>query len=201
MSAGPDAAAGTFEEVDRARADLYALLARLYYAAPDAMLLELIAHESQAEGAVLAAAWNALAAAAATADAAAVRQEYDDVFIGTGKAEITPYATYYLAQSGREKILVQLRQELAALGLARTEAAREPEDHIAGLFDVMRHLVLADSSDAAMHHQRQFFDRFVGPFYARFCEAVVKSERAEFYKPVAGLTQVFLDIELEALKV
>jgi TorA maturation chaperone TorD len=201
MSAMPDAEDGTFEEVDRARADLYALLARLYYGAPDPMMLELIGQERQAEGAVLAAAWNALAAAAATADAAAVRQEYDDVFIGTGKAEVTPYATYYLAQSGREKILVQLRQELAAMGLARNEAAREPEDHIAGLFDVMRHLVLAGSTDDAMQHQRQFFDRFIGPFYSRFCEAVVKSGRAEFYKPVAGLTQVFLDIESEALKV
>ena len=130
------------EDEDRARADLYALLARLYYQGPDAGVLALI---DQAGAAIppetaspFAAAWRALAAAASSADPAAAQQEYDDLFIGTGRAEVSLYATYYLAETGREAILVELRTELAAMGLSRRETSREPEDHIAALFDVMR---------------------------------------------------------------
>ena len=71
------------EEV--ARANFYGLLARLFYAPPDAPLLEAIAGagEIEAEDGGIAAAWQALAHAAARADVEAVREEYDSVFVGT----------------------------------------------------------------------------------------------------------------------
>ena len=193
------------EDEDRARADLYALLARLYYRGPDAGVLALIARAGEQippeAGSPFAVAWRALVAAASSADPAAVRQEYDDLFVGTGRAEVSLYATYYLAETGREKILVTLRTELAAMGLSRKETSREPEDHLAGLFEVMRHLVERDSVDAALRNQRRFFGRFIKPFYTAFCAAVEKSERAEFYAGVAALTLAFLDVETEAMKI
>lgn len=205
MSPEPVASGPALEDEDRARADLYALLARLYYRGPDAEVLALIA-KAGAEIAPetespFAAAWRALAAAASGADPAALRQEYDDLFVGTGRAEVSLYATYYLAETGREKILVALRTELAAKGLSRKETSREPEDHLAGLFDVMRHLVERDSVDAALQDQRHFFGRFIDPFYPAFCAAVEKSGRAEFYAGVAALTLAFLDVETEAMKI
>ena len=204
MSSEPIASAPVLDDEDRARADWYALLARLYYQGPDAGVLGLIAKAgaaiSLAADSPFAAAWKTLAAASSTADPAAVQQEYDDLFVGTGKADVSLYATYYLAETGREKILVGLRTELAAMGLSRKQISGEPEDHIAGLFDVMRHLVQRGSADAALQDQRRFFSRFVEQFYAAFCAAVAESGRAEFYARVAALTHAFLDVEKEAMK-
>ena len=122
---------------DQARAGYYALLARLYYSGPDAGLLAAIAGADDVvaggEQSALSSAWSALASAARAMDPEAVQLEHEGLFVGTGKAEVTPYATFYLAETGREKILVRLRGELAALGLERARTSHEPEDHVAGL--------------------------------------------------------------------
>jgi len=185
---------------DKARAGYYALLARLFYSGPDAALLATLGGADEiaggAEQSALADAWNKLAAAAGAA-----RLEYDEILVGTGKAEVTPYASYYLAETGREKILARLRGELLGLGLARSEAAHEPEDHMAGLFDVMRHLISLGSEDAALQRQQGFFDRYIARSYPGFCGAISKSEKANFYKHVAHFAEGFLTVETEALKV
>ncbi|HKB57050.1 MAG TPA: molecular chaperone TorD family protein, partial [Lacunisphaera sp.] len=124
-----------------------------------------------------------------------------EVFVGTGKAEVTPYATFYLAETGREKILVRLRQELASLGLAKSDAAREPEDHVAGLLEVMRHLISQGSDDVALRRQQYFFSRFLERSFPAFCSAISASEKANFYKHVAHFASAFFVVETEALKV
>jgi TorA maturation chaperone TorD len=190
---------------DQARAGYYALLARLFYAGPDAQLLESIADADEivasGQESGLASAWSALSAAARAMDAEAACLEYDEIFVGTGKAEVTPYATFYLAETGREKILVRLKNDLAAMGLARTDRSREPEDHVAGLFEVMRHLISQSSEDAALQKQRDFFGRYIGPFSPGFCIAISKSDKSNFYKYVADFSRAFLLVETEALKV
>jgi len=188
---------------DQARAGYYALLGRLFYAGPDAQLLEAIAGSDEivAGGGPLAGPWNALADAARVMDPEAARLEYDEVFVGTGKAEVTPYASYYLAETGREKILVRLRQDLASLGLGKTGAAQEPEDHMAGLFEVMRLLISQGSGDAALQKQRDFFSRYIERSYPPFCGAISRSQKANFYKPVGRFAEAFLIVETEGLKV
>ena len=188
---------------DRARADFYALIARLLYAAPDADLLAAIAaaREIPAEGgdAALGLAWNSLVAAAAAMDAEAAREEYDSVFVGTGKAEVTPYASGYMADSTRESTLVRLRAELAALGLGRVPGAAEYEDHFASLCEVMRHLILlSGTADAAVHDVKEFFIRYIGSGYAEFCAAVAASPNTNFYKHVARFTKAYFDVETES---
>lgn len=190
---------------DQARAGYYALLARLFYAGPDAGLLAAIGGADEivagGEHSALGPAWNRLALAARAADADAARLEYDELLVGTGKAEVTPYASFYLAQTGREKILVQLRAELAGFGLERARRAPEPEDHMAGLFDTMRYLISLGAGDAALQNQRHFFDRYIARSYGGLCAAISASEKANFYKHVAGFTETFLRVESEALKV
>jgi TorA maturation chaperone TorD len=191
-------------EEDRARAGYYALLARLFYAGPDAALLEAIAAAepilAEASASGLAGAWRALSAAARAMDAEAAQLEYDEVFVGTGKADVTPYASYYLSETGREKIVVRARQALADMGLARAEGAREPEDHFAALFEVMRHLI-SGPDDAALQKQKDFFIHFIAPSYSAFCAAISKSSKANFYRYVGDFARVYLDIESESLKV
>jgi TorA maturation chaperone TorD len=190
---------------DEARAGYYALLARLFYAGPDSGLLAVIggADESSAGAAPspIGEAWKRLAAAARAMDAEAARLEYDELFVGTGKAPVTPYASYYLAATGREKILVRLRSELAGLGLARAAHTHEPEDHIAALLDVMRHLISLGSDNAALQNQQDFFGRFIGPAYSAFCDAIDASDKANFYRLVGLFARAFFVVEAEALKV
>ena len=203
MSARIDAAEATAAvlEEDRARADFYALISRLFYAGPDAGLLAAIAGadgiSGEGENVNLALAWRALIAAAAVADAEAAKEEYDKVFVGTGKAEVTPYVTKYLSEPTKENLLVRLRAELAELGLARASGVAEYEDHFAGLCEVMRHLIFF-TPDVAVQKQKSFFLRYLAPCYAIVCDAVTASPNTNFYKCVALFTKAFLDVESES---
>ena len=189
---------------DRARADFYALIARLFYAGPDAGLLAAIAGAEEIAGETenvsLAQAWHSLILAAAVMEAEAAQEEYDSVFVGTGKAEITPYASHYLADSIRQSVLVRLRAELAALGLAREQGAAEYEDHFSGLCEVMRHLIFF-ASDGALQKQKTFFMGYLSQSYAGFCAAVIASPNTNFYKHVARFTKAFLDVEAESFEI
>jgi TorA maturation chaperone TorD len=189
---------------DRARAEFYALLARLWYAAPDAALLAVIAAgpdiPAEGEQTGLAEAWRQLRGAAAVADPAAVQAEYDALFVGTGKAQVTPYASAYLVETARERVLVALRAELAEMGLAPAGLTHEPEDHFAALLEVMRHLAASGSEDAALQRQRKFFTRYMNRAYNPLTNGVVASASADFYKHVARFTKAFCDVEASSLE-
>lgn len=181
---------------EAARANFYALLARLFYAPPDAALLKAISAD-RLEG-DLAAPWEELASAAASADPDAVREEYETAFIGTGKAPVTLYTAAYTIRFSNEVPLAELRGELAALGLARRAEVREPEDHIAALFDTMRHLVAEQKRD--LDEQRRFFSRWIGPTIEPLCSAIERSDKTAFYKSVAGFAKSFLRLEQAAFE-
>jgi TorA maturation chaperone TorD len=184
---------------DQARADFYALLARLWYAAPDAALLVAIAGADEmvveGERGAFAEAWRRFRAAAAATDPESAAREYDDLFVGTGRARVTLYATHYLVKAGAERMLVTLRDDLMELGLTRTGPTNEPEDHLAALCEVMRHLVAHGSSDVALQRQRLFFTRYILPAYNDLLEQVFISLGAQFYSETARLTKAFFDIE------
>jgi TorA maturation chaperone TorD len=189
---------------DAARADFYAVLARLWYGAPDRALLATLAAADElapdAERSELADAWRALVAAAGAADEEAVRLEYDETFVGTGRAPVSPFATAYFEGAFKERVLVQLREELAAFGLARAAEAREPEDHFAALCDVMRHLIAEGSGPAALERQRRFFQRYIEPAYAGFAGTAQSAPGTKFYRSVARFTKAFCDLEVESFQ-
>jgi TorA maturation chaperone TorD len=186
------------EEV--ARANFYGLLARLFYAPPDAQLLQAIggAGDIEAEDGGIAAAWRSLAQAAAHADPEAVRDEYDSVFVGTGKAPVTLYTCAYSIRYSNEAPLVDLRGELGALGLGRREDVSEPEDHIAALCDTMRHLIAVQKRD--LSEQSRFYNRWIGPSVEPLCNAIEADSNTAFYKPVAQFAKAFLQLEQSAFE-
>jgi TorA maturation chaperone TorD len=181
---------------EQARADLYGLLARLFYAPPDEALLKALSGAS-GEG-ELGAALAELAQAAAQANPDAVREEYETIFIGTGKAPVTLYTTAYVVKNSSETPLAELRGELARLGLARREEVREPEDHIAALCDVMRHLVAKQK--IGLEEQRHFFSRWLYPAVEPLCAAIERSDKTSFYKPVARVAKGFCALEHAAFE-
>jgi TorA maturation chaperone TorD len=180
---------------EQARANLYGLLARLFYGAPDARLLKAIADETLDGD--LAQPWEDLKKAAVCANPATVQEEYETAFIGTGKAPVTLYTTAY-ATRANEVPLAELRGELSRLGLARRAEVREPEDHIAALCDVMRHLVAKQQDD--LEEQRRFFHRWIGPVAEKLCAAIDRSPATDFYKRVAAVAKRFFALEQTAFE-
>ena len=183
-----------------ARANFYGLLARLFYAPPDAPLLQAIAEADQidAQEGGIALAWRDLARAAASADPDAVREEYETAFVGTGKALITLYACAYSLCYTNEAPLAELRADLAALGLARRSGTSEPEDHIAALCETMRHLIAEQKTELA--DQQRFFSRWIQPTMGPLCNAILDSEITCFYESVARFAKTFFELELAAFE-
>ena len=180
---------------EAARANFYALLARLFYVSPDQEFLTALAGSGplDAEAGELAAAWQALIEAAATADPEAVRHEFDTVFVGTGRAPVTLYTTAYTIKHSNEAPLVALRGELLRLGLARRSDAQEPEDHVAALFDTMRYLVAEQQE--TLEEQQRFFSRWIAPAMPALCAAINRSDKTAFYKHVARVAECFCTVE------
>jgi TorA maturation chaperone TorD len=184
---------------EQARADFYALLARLFYAPPEADLLRTIAAAGELGGQDdrIASAWRTLAQEAAVADPEAVREEFEGAFIGTGKAPVTLYAGAYSTRYTNEMPLAALRGELLALGLARRADAAEPEDHIAGLCDTMRYLIVEEHG---LEEQKRFFGRWIDPIVEPLCAAIEASPQTVFYKSVARLAKRFFSLEHAAFE-
>ena len=190
---------------EAARGDFYALLARLLHSGADDALLRALAAADPipAEGdAALAKAWAELSRASSVMDADAAGEEYDDLFVGVGKAPLSIYAGYYTGAAAMDHPRVRLQAELAALGLARRSEANEPEDHFAALFDVMRVLVSggAGRGPAPIAAQRQFFRAYLEKGASAFFKALEASDKANYYRKVAALGLAFIAIESESFE-
>jgi TorA maturation chaperone TorD len=198
MSAREVAPDVTLTPEDEGRLQFYALLARLFAAGPDDGLLRALAQSAggiEGDG-ELARAWNDLAAAAANTSARDATLEFDATFIGVGKAAVSTYLSHYLPVARKEVVLVELRDTLAQLGLARTAASAEPEDNLTAVLEVMRHLVAAGSDVQSLELQREFFVRYLQPAYRGFCGAAHKVELSNFYEAAVRLLEAFMESDL-----
>lgn len=184
---------------ETARAEIYGLLAALFYAAPTPTLLEglrLAVTEAPAAGALLEASWTELVATARATSVQEVGEEYDALFGGIGKPEVYLFGSHYLSGFLNEKPLAALRGELAELGLTRGDAMAETEDHYAYLCEVMRYLIAGDDVQVAnLTRQREFFTRNMQPWVQQMCDAVAAHPKARFYKMVAHFTHNFTSVE------
>jgi TorA maturation chaperone TorD len=191
---------------DQARADLYALIARLLLAPPDADLLADLAgadslHSLQTDN-PLDLAWEKLILTAGIMNVYTVRDEFDALFTGIGTPLINPYASLYLTGFLNEQPLAELRAELARLGLARVPGVHEMEDHLAALCETMRLLITGGRSGRRQPVQRQklFFEKHIAPWYARCLEDIRRAGGANFYRQLADFAQAFFAIESEAFE-
>jgi TorA maturation chaperone TorD len=197
----PTASATSALDEEVARAELYGLLARLWYAAPDAGLLaafEVAPTEAPAAGAFLEEPWRHLVGLARALDAGALAEEYDALFGGIGKPEVFLFGSHYQSGFLNDKPLARLRDDLGQLGLARDGAVPETEDHIACLFEVMRYLIAGD--DAAVSNltrQQAFVAAHVQAWLPAMCDAVGAHPKARFYAALAELTRAFGAIEAQ----
>lgn len=198
----PIAFASADDAEELARAEVYGVLAALFYAPPTAELhgqFQVAVTEAPVAGAFLEASWSDLVAAARRLDRAAIAAEFDRLFQGVGKPDIFLYGSYYVAGKLNEKPLVALRHSLRALGLVKSERMMETEDHVASLCEVMRYLIAGD--DAATSNlaaQRRFFDQHLRGWVGAMCDTVEAHPEADFYAALARFARDFFAIEGQA---
>lgn len=186
---------------ETARAELYGLLALLYYAPPTPewlAQLQVAATEAPAAGGFLQEPWQQLVGVARGMTAAQIADEFDALFGGVGKPEVVVYGSHHLSGFLNEKPLAELRTDLARLGLARDEAMHETEDHIAYLCEVMRYLIACDDVAVAnLTQQRQFFSTHLQPWAPALCDALAAHPKARFYAALATLSAAFFSVEAQ----
>ena len=194
MTAEADASAGTgpLDEDQRARAGIYSLLGALLAAPPDTELLDSLSNLQPGTG-VLAPAWELLAQAARQARPAQLQEEYHALFIGLGRGELVPYASWYLTGFLMEKPLAQLRAELRRIGFARQDGVAEPEDHATAICEIMAMIIVENA--LSLDEQTIFFAAHVGSWLPRFFQDLGQAESADFYRAVAGLGARLMDVE------
>ncbi len=185
---------------ETARAELYGLIAELFYApARPEMLAQLRVAPTEAPtaGGFLEEPWRQLVGVTREMDDVSIQREHDALFGGVGKPEVYVYASHFLTGFLNEKPLAQLRTDLAALGLTRdANTMSETEDHVSYVFEVMRFLVAGDDVVVSnLTQQAKFFGHHVQTWLPAFCDALQANPRARFYGALAELTRAFVSVE------
>jgi TorA maturation chaperone TorD len=196
VRAGAIPAAGQVDETDHARAAEYALLAALLLHSPDADMIEQLAHLG-GDATPLGTAHAALGSVAASMNPERIEREYYDLFVGLGRGELFPYASYYLTGYLHGRPLARIRETLKQIGLERTEGQSEPEDHVTVLFEVMAGLA-GGQIVAPGGTDRTIFENHLKPWIGRFFSDLEHAGSATFYKSVGSLGRIFMEIETEA---
>ena len=184
-------------EEDVLRAQLYEFLATLLRVEPADEVLAQVAGLT-GDDSPMGQASATLAHLARQMDAANVRSEYVDLFIGVGRREL-PYCSYYLTGFLNEKPLASLRQDMAAIGIVGADGVKDPEDHIASLCDMMAGLIRGQfGRPFSLAEQAKFFNtasRAVGRVV--FLRFGISAKRCLFLRPSA-IGKAFMDIESKA---
>jgi len=187
-------------EEDRLRADLYNFLGLILSAPPDQLLLEQTAG-LQGDDGELGQAITTLAKLARMSKPASVESEYNRLFIGLGRGELLPYASYYLTGFLNEKPLAVLRSDMQAQGLRRADTVFEPEDNIASLMEMMGAMIVGRfGAPASLQRQKDFFMKHINPWAGLFFGDLEGAKNSVFYAPVGSIGRAFMEIEAEAFR-
>lgn len=187
-------------EEDRLRADLYDFLGLVLRAPPDRDVLQRTA-ALEGDDTPLGTAIGALARVARHMSPQGAEREFNALFIGLGRGELLPYASYYLTGFLNEKPLASLRRDMAARGLTRAPGVFEPEDNIASLMEIMASLITGRHGAAApLADQKTFFNKHVGPWAGHFFSDLEAARNSVLYAPVGAVGRAFLEIETEAFR-
>lgn len=190
--------AETIAAEDAMRADLYGLLGVVLFKPADSEILNTL-HGLTGDDTEMGRAFSTLAKLAGATAPGAAREEYDGLFIGMGRGELLPYASYYLTGFLNEKPLAKLRNSMRGLGIARDDNVSEPEDHIGSLFEMMAGLIRGRyGPPATLAEQRTFFFDHIEPWAGHFFKDLEAAELSRLYQPVGTIGRLFVEIETDA---
>lgn len=187
-------------EEDRLRADLYNYLGVLLAGPPDQLLLDQSAALT-GDDTALGQAINGLARVARITKPKAVISEYNALFIGLGRGELLPFASYYLTGFLNEKPLANLRATMAEFGMTRANDVFEPEDNIASLMEMMAGMIVGRFGRlASLAEQQSFFNAHIGTWATHYFSDLQGAKSSILYASVGAVGLAFMDIEKEAFR-
>ena len=182
-------------EEDQLRADMYSFLANLLRAEPDEKLvnqLKVLVSDNSPIGKSI----KILSKLASSLDLPTIRDEYVRIFVGVGRGEILPFASYYLTGFLKDKPLAKLRQDMQEIGIKLQDNVKEPEDHIASIFDMMSGLILGNFEKRySIVEQKEFFNKHLAPWVDLLMRDIESSKIAVFYSPIGTIGKEFMEIE------
>jgi len=185
---------------DRWRLSLYRLLGTLLASPPsDSFLLSLSGIEG--DDSRLGLAIGTLKSLAQKMTGSDISREFNALFIGVGRGELFPYASYYLTGFLNEKPLARLRSDMRAIGAERVATVSEPEDGIASLADLMAGLIDGTfGRHSSLHDQNKVFSDHIEPWAEHFFSDLEVADSAVFYGPVGTIGKLFMNIERDAFR-
>ncbi len=185
---------------DQLRADLYDYLAALLAGPPSKALLQKTV-ALRGDGSDLGAGFKALSRVATAQSEKTAESEFNALFIGMGRGELLPYASFYLTGFLNEKPLAVLRDDMTGLRITRAPNVFEPEDNIASLFEMMAGMVTGRfGAPADLAQQKQFFNKHIGPWAGHFFSDLEAAKNSVLYAPIGAIGRVFIEIEQEAFR-
>jgi len=188
-------------EEDRARAQMYQLLGVLLSGPPSTALLQGLS-SLQGDDTPIGVASRQLAALADRTNAGHAEQEYNNLFVGLGRGELLPYASYYLTGFLNEKPLAELRTDLMARGIKANDDVKEPEDHMGTLCETMAGIITGEfPCDSDLNSQKAFFDAHLSKWAELFFTDLEKAQAAVFYAPVGSLGRAFMAVEADSFAI
>lgn len=200
---GPSDASPVDVTQDQLRSQQWGLLAGVLSSPPDEKRLAALG-QLEGDGTALGNAYSVLARAARETNPKDVEREFFELFVGVGRGELLPYASFYLTGFLNERPLADLRRDLTAMGIERADGRHEPEDHIASLAEVMAGLADGTFDSAALGcgaaGEAGFFARHLEPWVTQFFDDLAIAPNARFYRPVAEIGRIFTDIEMRAFE-
>lgn len=180
---------------EQLRADMYSFLASLLRAEPSEDLVKQLTN-LDSDDSPIGKSIKTLSKLASSLDLPTIRDEYVKIFIGVGRGEILPFASYYLTGFLKDKPLAKLRNDMKEIGIELAENVKEPEDHIASLFDMMSGLILGKfNKKFSIGEQKDFFNKHLNPWVDLLMRDIESSKIAVFYSPVGTIGREFIEIE------
>lgn len=185
---------------DRLRADLYNFMGLLLARPADQLLLDQTA-ALNGDDSEMGQAIKGLSRVAKSTKPKSVEREFNALFIGLGRGELLPYASYYLTGFLNEKPLAKLRRDMAAHQITRAENAFEPEDSMAALMEMMGGMIVGRfGQPAGLDQQRTFFNNHIAPWATHFYTDLEAAKSSVFYAGAGAVGRAFMDIEKEAFR-
>ena len=185
---------------DQLRADLYDYLATFLAGPPSkALLKKTIALKG--DDSDLGASFKALSRVASAQNEKSASSEFNALFIGIGRGELLPYASFYLTGFLNEKPLAVLRKDMMGLRISRAPNVFEPEDNIASLMEMMAGMILGRfGTPATLDQQKTFWNKHIGPWAAHFYSDLEAAKNSILYASVGAVGKAFMDVEREAFR-
>jgi TorA maturation chaperone TorD len=186
---------------DQDRASLYSLLGNLLLQVPDKLILDRLAALTKGDGEI-GGVIETLSQVARSMNPGSAEREFNALFIGVGRGEVLPYASYYLTGFLHEKPLADLRAKMRSLGIQRKQGISEPEDHLGALCEMMSGMITgAFGQPMPLQTQKEFFNAHIAPWASHCFNDLEKAENALLYAPVGSLGRLFVEIEQESFRI